>query len=206
MPASLPLHDALADGVSIRAADLLRRQHERGLADHAMAVARLTIATCRTLGLATEETAAFARAALFHDAGKLEIPAHILDRPTALNDVAWALIRTHPARGERLTRAVPELRDIAPIVRHHHERWDGVGYPDGLAGEEIPLGGRVVLAGDAFDAMTSKRSYRPTRGRDAAWEEMRAGAGTQFDPVVAAAVVDTVISSDRFIRGSASNR
>src|SRR3954463_3573172 len=101
MPASLPLHDALAAGVSIRAADLLRRQHERGLADHAMAVARLTIATSRTLDLDTEQTAAFARPALFHDAGKLEIPRHILDRPPSLNEVEWALVRTPPARGER---------------------------------------------------------------------------------------------------------
>src|SRR3954469_5162706 len=205
MPASLPLHDALADGVSIRAADLLRRQHERGLADHAMAVARLTIATCRTLDHDAELTAAFARAALFHDAGKLEIPSHILERPTTLNEVAWALVKTHPARGERLTRAVPELRDIAPIVRHHHERWDGGGYPDGLAGEEIPLGARVVLACDAFDAMTSERSYRPTLSNADAFEEMRANADTQFDPVVAAALVDTVTSPHRFHRGFTSS-
>src|SRR3954465_3763151 len=206
MPASLPLHDALADGVSIRAADLLRRQHERGLADHAVAVRRLTIATCRTLDHDAEMTAAFARAALFHDAGKLEIPRHILDRPAALTESAGALIRTHPARGQRLTADVPELRDIAPIVRHHHERWDGAGYPDGLAGEEIPLGARVVLACDAFDAMTSRRNYGPTLSTNEAFEEMCAGADTQFDPVIATAVVDTVRSSDRsFIRGTSSS-
>src|SRR3954451_13610790 len=206
MPASLPLHDALADGVSIRAADLLRRQHERGLADHAMAVARLTIATCRTLDHDAELTAAFARAALFHDAGKLEILSHILERPTTLNEVAWALVKTHPARGERLPRAVPELRDIAPIVRHHHERWDGAGYPDGLAGEEVPLGARVGLAGDAFDAMTSRRNYGPPLSTNEAFEEMCAGPDTQLDPVIATAVVDTVRSSDRsFIRGTSSS-
>jgi len=205
MQGSLPLHDALADGVSIRAADLLRRQLERGLAEHAMAVARLTIAVSRTLDVDTEVTAAYTRAALFHDAGKLEIPRDILDRAAPLTEAQWALVRTHPSRGERLLNDVPELRDVALIVRHHHERWDGVGYPDGLAGEEIPQGARVVLACDAFDAMTSKRSYRPTLSTAAALEEMRAGAGTQFDPVVAAAVVDTVISSRRFIRGTASS-
>jgi HD-GYP domain-containing protein (c-di-GMP phosphodiesterase class II) len=170
-----------------------------------MAVARLTIAVCRMMDLETDMTAAFARAALFHDAGKLEIPLQILDRAAPLTEAQWALVRTHPSRGERLLNDVPELRDVALIVRHHHERWDGAGYPDGLVGEEIPLGARVVLACDAYDAMTSKRSYGPTLSTAAALEEMRAGAGTQFDPVVAAAVVDTVISSDRFIRGAESS-
>ena len=205
MPASLPLHDALADGVSIRAADLLRRQLERGIAEHAMAVARLTIAVCRTLDYDTEMTAAFARAALFHDAGKLEIPRHILDRPTGLTEAQWALVRTHPARGARLLVDVPELRDVAPVVLHHHERWDGAGYPHGLAGEDIPLGARVVLACDAFDAMTTKRSYRPTMSIADALEEMRANADRQFDPVVTDAVADTVRSSHRFLRGSSSS-
>ncbi|HEY3190709.1 MAG TPA: HD domain-containing phosphohydrolase [Solirubrobacteraceae bacterium] len=201
MPAHLPLRDALADGVSARAADLLRRQHARGLADHAMAVGRLTIAACRTLDLDEARTAEFARAALFHDAGKLEIPPQILGRPAPLSSAAWAVVRTHPERGERLVAPVPELADVAPIVRHHHERWDGGGYPSGLAGDDIPLGARIVFACDAFDAMTSIRCYRPTLSAAAALEEVRAGGGTQFDPDVAAAVVETVARSDRFIRG-----
>src|SRR4051812_2222386 len=201
MAAHLRLHEALAAGVSSRAADLLARQSARGLADHALAVGRLTIGVCRTLDLDEERTAAFARAALFHDAGKLELPPRILDRPAPLSSLAWELVRTHPARGERLVAAVPELADIAPVVRHHHERCDGEGYPDGLAGEEIPLGARIVFACDAFDAMTSIRCYRPTLSAWAALEEVRAGGGTQFDPDVAAAVVATVGRSERFIRG-----
>jgi two-component system cell cycle response regulator len=206
MDAHLPLCNALADGVSVQAGDLLRRQHARGLADHAMAVARLTIAACRTLDLDESQTAAFARAALFHDAGKLELPPRILDRPAPLSSAAWSLVRTHPERGEHLVAAVPELADVAPIVRHHHERWDGAGYPDGLAGEDIPHGARIVFACDAFDAMTSVRSYRPTLTTAAALEEVRAGAGTQFDPVVATAVVETVASSNRSISGWARGR
>jgi HD-GYP domain-containing protein (c-di-GMP phosphodiesterase class II) len=206
MPADLRLRDALADGVSLGAADLLRRQHERGLAEHAMAVGRLTIAVCRTLDLGEAQTAAFARAALFHDAGKLEIPPQILGRPAPLSSAAWSVVRTHPERGERLVAAVPELADVAPIVRCHHERWDGAGYPDGVAGEEIPLGARIVFACDAFDAMTSVRCYRPTLSTAAALGELRAGAGSQFDPVAAGAVVETVSSSDRSIRGRASDR
>ena len=204
MPAYVPLRDALAAGISVRAAGLLRRQHDHGLADHAMAVARLTIAACRTLGVESTRTGAYARAALFHDVGKVEISRRILDRKGPLSEEEWALVRTHAERGGHLVGAVGELKDVAAIVRHHHERWDGAGYPDGLAGEDIPFGARVVLACDAFEAMTASRSYQPTLTTDAALEELRAGAGGQFDPVVAAAVVDMVTSSDRFIRGSSS--
>jgi putative nucleotidyltransferase with HDIG domain len=206
MPVHQPLLTALAAGVSAGAGDLLRRQAARGLADHAIAVARLTIAVCRALDLDEPDTAACARAALFHDAGKLELPPRILDRPAPLTSAAWSLVRTHPERGERLVAAVPELADVAPVVRHHHERWDGAGYPDLLAGEDIPHGARVIFACDAFDAMTSVRPYRPTLPVDAALEEIRAGAGTQFDPVVARAVVDTVDSSDHHTSGWARGR
>jgi len=204
----MPVHQMLLaglTGVSAEAGDLLRRQAARGLADHAIAVARLTIAVSRTLELDEPETAACARAALFHDAGKLEVPPRILDRPAALSSAAWSLVRTHPERGERLVAAVPELADVAPIVRHHHERWDGAGYPDGLTGDAIPHGARVIFACDAFDAMTSVRPYRPTLTAPAALEEIRAGAGTQFDPVVAGAVVET-IESDRRNSGWARGR
>jgi HD-GYP domain-containing protein (c-di-GMP phosphodiesterase class II) len=206
MAGHVSLSAALADGISERAADLLRRQYEAGLAEHAMAVGRLTIAVCRTLELDDTQTASFSRAAIFHDAGKLEIPSHILNRPAPLTRAAWSVVRAHPERGERLVADVPELADVAPIVRHHHERWDGFGYPDALAGEEIPLGARIVFACDAFDAMTSARPYRPTLTAAAALEEVRAGAGTQFDAVVAAAVVDTVTSSEHLTDGPALGR
>jgi len=198
------MRDAVAAGVSPGAAALLSRQTERGLDEHALGVCRLTLATCRTLGLDEVETAAFARAALFHDAGKLEIAPWILDRRGPLSPKAWTLVCTHPARGERLVAAVPELADVAPIVRHHHERWDGAGYPDGLAGADIPLGARIIFACDALDAMTAARCYRPTLTTAAALDEVRAGAGSQFDPMVAAAVVESLAPSQRFIRGTTS--
>jgi HD-GYP domain-containing protein (c-di-GMP phosphodiesterase class II) len=98
-------------------------------------------------------------------------------------------MREHPAIGERILRAVPGLGPVARIVRHAHERWDGDGYPDGLVGEEIPLGSRVVLACDAFEAMISDRPYRRARSHDLAIAELRASAGTQLDPRVVDALV-----------------
>ena len=206
MGGPLSLRDALAGGVSAGAAELLVRMNTRGLSHHGIAVARWVIATCHRLDLDDEQTAAFARAAIFHDAGKLEIPGRILNRRGPLPRTAWRVMRSHPVRGERLVAEVPELADVAPLVRHHHERWDGEGYPDGLAGEQIPLGARVVFACDAYVAMTSIRCYRPTLGPAAALDEVRAGAGTQFDPIVAAALGDTIASFERFTDGGKGGR
>jgi HD-GYP domain-containing protein (c-di-GMP phosphodiesterase class II) len=206
MGGSLSLRDALAGGISPGAAELLTRMNTRGLVHHGIGVARWVIATCRTVELDETQTAAFARAAIFHDAGKLEIPARVLDRRGPLPRTAWHVVRSHPVRGERLVSEVPELADVAPIVRHHHERWDGAGYPDGLAGEDIPLGARVVFACDAFVAMTEFRCYRPTLDTEQALDEVRAGAGTQFDPIVAAALGDTIASFERFTSGREGGR
>jgi HD-GYP domain-containing protein (c-di-GMP phosphodiesterase class II) len=97
-------------------------------------------------------------------------------------------VRRHPVHGERMVSGLSGLDRLAPVIRAHHERWDGGGYPDGLAGEEIPLGARIVFACDAFDAMTTARRYSPARTAAYAVGELRRGAGTQFDPVAAAAL------------------
>jgi len=167
----------------------LDSQSARSLALHASSVASLAGRVCRGLGLDDDETRVVERAALLHDIGKLAIPAAILDKPGALSDDEWTVVQRHPVFGEAVVAAVAPDPEVQQLVRHHHERWDGRGYPDGLAGEEIPLGARVIAACDAFDAMTSTRVYRPACGTDAALAEIVEGAGTQFDIDVAAALV-----------------
>jgi len=131
--------------------------------------------------------------ALLHDVGKIAIPKSIINKPGPLDDEEWALIRTHTVEGQRLLDRVGGLmRDVGRVVRASHERWDGGGYPDGLAGEEIPLEARIVACCDSFNAMTTTRSYRRAMSVDAALEECRACAGTQFDPAVVDALLRVV--------------
>ena len=173
--------------VAERLLDLL---DDRGLAGHAVSVAALTGAVCDALGVGVEETMRIQRAALLHDVGKLAVRADVLDSPGPLSSRDWKHVRSHPEVGERLMLAFPRLAGLAPMVRHHHERWDGSGYPDGLAGLEIPLGARVIAACDAFDAMVSARPYRIALDPEIALREIARGAGTHFDPDVACAFVE----------------
>jgi putative two-component system response regulator len=128
--------------------------------------------------------------ALLHDIGKIGIPEAILNKPRKLTPEEFAIIKQHPEIGERICRPLRFGAEISPIVRGHHERWDGGGYPDGLAGEAIPLGARIVAVADAFDAMTTDRPYRKALALEKAWKILREGAGTQWD----AAVVDAFAS------------
>ena len=128
--------------------------------------------------------------ALLHDIGKIGIPEAILNKPGKLTPEEFAIIKQHPEIGERICRPLRFGAEISPIVRGHHERWDGGGYPDGLAGEAIPLGARIVAVADAFDAMTTDRPYRKALALEKAWKILREGAGTQWD----AAVVDAFAS------------
>ena len=123
-------------------------------------------------------------AARLHDVGKTAIPAAILDKPGPLDEREWEFMRRHPVIGERIVIAAPALSGAAPIIRSSHERVDGHGYPDGLAGDAIPLGSRIIAVCDAFDAMTSRRVYRPAMTVAAALDELERNAGTQFDPDV----------------------
>jgi diguanylate cyclase (GGDEF)-like protein/putative nucleotidyltransferase with HDIG domain len=166
---------------AIGALALALSERDRGTGEHAEKVVALAGATARRLGIDGEEVERIAAAALLHDIGKVAVPDSILSKPGALNDEEWAVMREHTIVGERILRAVPGLGPVARIVRHGHERFDGTGYPDGLRGEEIPLGSRIVLACDAYDAMTSPRPYRDALSHDEAAAELLAGAGTQFD-------------------------
>jgi two-component system cell cycle response regulator len=125
------------------------------------------------------------------------IPDAILQKQGPLDDEEWQLMRQHPIVGERIIAGTPGLSHLAPAMRAEHERWDGTGYPDGLAGEQIPLASRITLACDALHAMTSNRPYRPAMPLSHAREELRAGAGSQFDPNVIKALLAEINTPTR---------
>jgi two-component system cell cycle response regulator len=177
------LRDVLLQAFQERYPDL--QEHQRG-------VGTLALAVGRRLGMIGEELDVLARAAELHDVGKIAIPDAILNKEGPLNDEEWRFMHRHTILGERILTAAAALRPVAKLVRCSHERFDGGGYPDGLRGTEIPLGARVIFVCDAFDAMTSERSYSAAIGRAEALQELRACAGTQFDPTVVAAFVATL--------------
>jgi len=162
------------------------REREPQLGQHLDGVADLAVRVGRELGLAGEDLDVLGRAAELHDIGKIAIPERVLQKAGALDEEDWALARTHTLIGERILGVAPAMAPVASLVRSSHERWDGNGYPDGLAGEEIPLGARIIFVCDAFDAITSDRPYAAARGTEDAIEELRANAGTQFDPEMVA--------------------
>lgn len=135
-------------------------------------------------------------AGLFHDVGKLNIPDAVLLKEEPLSDEEYAIIRTHSAKGSELLSTVSFFRGIVDIVRGHHERWDGRGYPDGLAGERIPPEARIIAVADSFDAMTSTRSYRPSCSLEYARSELERGRGTQFEPAAVDAFLEVLKDYD----------
>jgi diguanylate cyclase (GGDEF)-like protein/putative nucleotidyltransferase with HDIG domain len=175
------------DAVAGLAVALLERDRYTG--EHSEFVVELAAAVGRTIGLADDEIDRVRAAALLHDIGKVAIPDEILNKPGGLTDDEWKLMKDHTVIGERILRAIPGLGGVARIVRHEHERWDGGGYPDGIAGEEIPIGSRIILACDAFHAMTSDRPYRAAMPHEEAVGELIKHAGSQFDPDVIQALV-----------------
>ncbi len=153
-------------------------------ADHSETIARIAVATGAELGFAESELRRLNYAALLHDVGKIGIPDHVLHKCDALSAGEMRLMAEHTIIGERIVSRAEYLRPVAPLVRAAHERWDGRGYPDGLAGEAIPLASRIIFVCDAFHAMTSDRPYRQALSVAEALEELRAQAGRQFDPRV----------------------
>ena len=165
------------------------QERDRYTGDHSESVVDLTARVGEALALGAEEISRVRTAALLHDIGKVGVPDEILHKPGPLSDREWEIMRQHPAIGERILRAIPGLGDVARIVRHEHERWDGTGYPDMLAGAAIPAGSRIILACDAYHAMTSDRPYRQAMPHDEALAELSSNAGIQFDPDVVQALV-----------------
>jgi diguanylate cyclase (GGDEF)-like protein len=165
---------------------LLRAVAERhpDLEGHLDGVADLAVAVGRRLGLESEALECVRLAAELHDVGKVAIPDAIINKPGPLDEEEWAFMRRHTLIGERIVAAAPALGPVAKLVRASHERWDGAGYPDAMAGNDIPLGARIIAVCDTYDAIVSDRPYRRGRSAASAMEELRRCAGTQFDPAV----------------------
>ncbi len=159
--------------------------------EHSQAVVRHAAAVARRLGLDERETIDVERVALLHDLGKILIPDTILHKRGPLTESEWEVMRTHPIRSAELLDAVPRLIHLAPAVRAEHERWDGRGYPDGLAAEQIPLASRITFVCDAYHAMTSDRPYRAAMSASSALAEIVAGRASQFCPTVVDAFLQT---------------
>lgn len=174
------------------------------LGDHSDGVAELAAATARRLGLGDAELEELALAARLHDIGKAAVPDAILKKPGPLDAEEWELMRRHPAAGERILRAAPALAGVGQIVRSSHERYDGNGYPDRLAGDEIPLASRIVAVCDAFDAIISERPYAVRRTPAQAADELRRCSGSQFEPMVVDAFLAELAARQRPIAGIAA--
>ena len=177
---------------------LLRVISERhpDLGEHVDGVALLAEQTAAELGMSAEQRTAVRQAATLHDVGKAAVPDAILEKPGPLDEEEWAFMRRHTIIGERIMQAAPALAAAAPLVRSSHESFDGTGYPDTLAGEQIPLGARIIAVCDAYDAMVSDRPYRRALSHEDALTELRRCAGTQFDPRVVRAFIATLERSD----------
>ena len=168
--------------LAVDAKDHYTRNHSERVALYATAIAV-------RMGLPIEYIERIAIAGTLHDVGKIAVPDRVLLKPACLTDDEFSLVQAHCTEGERMVRALG-MRDIASWIRHHHERWDGTGYPDGLAGERIPLPSRIVGVADAMDAMTTARAYRQALSLDQATVELQERAGKQFDPQVAGCLVE----------------
>ena len=166
------------------------KEREPELRDHLDEVAQLSVRIGHDLGLTGQELADLVLAAHLHDVGKMAVPDAILQKPGGLNAVEWERMRQHTIVGERILKAAPALSHVAALVRSSHERYDGTGYPDGIAGTRIPLGARIITACDAYHSMTSRRRYGSVLSAEAALAELRRCAGGQFDP----RVVDVMVA------------
>lgn len=161
-------------------------------AEHSCETVTLAEQVAERLGVDEAEAETVTLTAALHDVGKIGVPPHVLRKPGPLTAEERSQMQRHPVIGERIVAEVAALANVASAIRHEHERWDGRGYPDGLAGEAIPLASRIVLACDAWHAMTSDRPYRRAMSRADAVGELVRCAGSQFDPAVTAALLDVV--------------
>lgn len=151
---------------------------------HSAMVTEITIEIAQKMELIYGQLDALRIAGPLHDVGKVGIPSSVLNKPTALTEAEWVMIQAHPQVSANVAQQVTAFAGAVPIIRHHHERWDGTGYPDRLKGDDIPLLARILAVADGFQAMTSERPYRRARTEDEALTELKEGAGTQWDPEV----------------------
>jgi putative nucleotidyltransferase with HDIG domain len=165
-------------------------------ADHAKSIAKIAVAVARELSLPESAVEDVRYAGVFHDLGKIAMPDSLINKPGPLTPDEFEVIKEHPVIGSEILAPVPYLYGVRSIVRHAHEHWDGSGYPEGLRGGQIPLGARIILAVDAFHAMTSDRPYRRRLSRQDAYAELRRCAGIQFDPEVIEALMSVLMRQD----------
>jgi two-component system cell cycle response regulator len=187
----VPDDEIVSDGITLRLAEAMAGVAAAADVPHARDVAEVSLLAARVarrLGNPQPLVLRCRLAGLLHDVGNVQLPASVRAKPGPLDHDEWELVRRHPALGEALVAAVPDLRPVAPIVRQRHERHDGSGYPDGLAGEGILLEARIVAAADTWSAMTSARPHRPALDAETALLELDRAAGTQLDPEVVEAL------------------
>lgn len=157
---------------------------------HSTRVAEYSVLLAKRMGYTGEKLEHLYYAAVLHDIGKIGVPREIINKPSRLTDEEYAMIKSHPVTGSNILKEVTEIPDIAIGAKYHHERYDGKGYPDGLSGTDIPELARIIGVADAYDAMTSKRSYRDVLAQDIVREEIIKGKGTQFDPEIAEVMLE----------------
>jgi len=158
-------------------------EHSRRMQDMAYTIGK-------TLDLSNSELDNLKRLAVLHDIGKIAIPTYILDKPGRLTTEEWVIIKKHTDIGHRIAISSPDIAPIAKGILHHHERWDGTGYPMGIKGEEIPLIARIVSIADAYDVMTNGRPYQKAVSQEEVWAEIERCAGSQFDPYLVGKAIE----------------
>jgi putative two-component system response regulator len=179
------LTSALANAIEAR---------EEGMRGHAERLTSLAMRLAQAVGLGEQEIETIRLGALLHDVGKIGIPDSVLLKPAALTAEERSLMRAHTEIGDHLLEPLELLAAVRPIVRHHHERWDGLGYPDGLKGEAIPLGARIMAVADAVDAMSASRVYRQPLPESEIVVELEHGRGTQWDPALVDHILELIES------------
>lgn len=168
---------------------------DSGTVGHAQRVAEYAVAVADKLGINRKERLRIEYAALLRDIGKVNVPASLLNKSTALEPDEWESVKSHAKLGADIVTSVPFLSFLSDLILHHHEFWDGTGYPDQLAGEEIPLGSRILAVATDYDAITSERPYHEPQAPEVAIEEIRQGRGSKYDPQVVDAFLDVLAST-----------
>lgn len=171
---------------------------DKDIEEHVKRTQILGARLAKRLGLSDYEKASLSLLCLLHDIGKIGIPIEVLNKPGKLSEEEFALIKTHAEKGYQITDSTKEFRCISKMVLHHHERWDGKGYPSGLAKEEIPLLSRIIAVVDSYDAMTSDRSYRKKKSVAEAVNELKEGSGIQFDPYIVDQFIEMITSEETY--------
>lgn len=173
---------------------------------HSIRVAEYSVMIAQEMGFTDHQIREVEISALFHDIGKIGIPDSILMKPARLTPAEFEIMKSHPVRSAQIMEKISALRNLIPGIKHHHERYDGLGYPDGLRGEEIPLYARIILVADTFDAMTSTRPYRLALNKEIAISELQNCSGTQFDAPLVDAFVRALRKKDSGIAHRSSAR